>query len=61
MMQHFTSRNGYDRWVDMERELSIYIGQDGSALISLPDAYSNLRLLSPSETAVAVKNLEEST
>jgi len=61
MRIHLHSRvTGYDRWVSVEEELSISVGQDGSAFISLSDGYCSERLLSPLETERAIGELEES-
>ena len=53
-----SSKTDYDRWITVEDELTIMVGQDGGALISLPDAYCNERLLSPLETERAIEDLE---
>ena len=53
-----SSKTDYDRWITVEDELTIMVGRDGGALISLPDAYCNERLLSPLETERAIEDLE---
>jgi len=59
MRVHFVNRKGtYDRWVELE-EVAVFIGQDGSAMTSLPDAYANERLLTPDETELAIQDFKE--
>ena len=58
MRFHIANKRGYDRWVD-EDEITMLIGQDGTAVMSLVDGYSNEQLLSPLETERAIEELEE--
>jgi hypothetical protein len=54
---HIGNRRGYERWVN-EDDFTMLIGQDGTAVMSLVDGYSNEELLSPSETERAIEELE---
>ena len=59
MRVHFVNRKGtYDRWVEME-EVAVFIGQDGSAMTSLPDAYANERLLTSEQTELAIQDFTQ--
>lgn len=57
MRFHIANRRGYDRWVD-EDDFTLLIGQDGTAVTSLCDGYSNEQLLTPEETERATEELE---
>jgi hypothetical protein len=57
MRFHIANRRGYERWVN-EDDFTMLIGQDGTAVLSLVDGYSNEELLSPSETEKAIEELE---
>jgi hypothetical protein len=59
MRIQFVNRKGtYSRSMDLESEVTINVGQDGSALISLSDGYCNERLLTPEQTEQAIEDLE---
>jgi hypothetical protein len=58
MRFHIANRRGYDRWVD-EDDFVMLIGQDGTAVTSLLDGYSNEALLSPEQTEQAIEELQE--
>jgi hypothetical protein len=60
MMSRFiNSDRSYDRMVDLERELTVEIGQDGNAFVSLPDCYYSERLLRPDQTELAIRDFNE--